>query len=381
VESLFRKKFKQALVRLIVCLIPVIGWQLYILDIKSSEAYENPAYLYQRADYLNYNVGYLENILLVDSFKPELGKASCRDLGNRAIDNAARLPIKMAEQVSAARAFWQNPPKGEGTWLQGLPPDLVTAMLIIFFVLICGGAITLLVQGEWLIPCYVLATLAVICLTPWPGEFPRYMSPVTSLLSLMLFSTLMWAVRFFRRIRFQPLAIFGLALVSLLAAIVPVIQSYAAVQAFGGDLSMARHYDREGNEIQSRLFYHNSEWRILDEAVEWLKTEAPEEAVICTSAPHIVYLKTGRKTAQPPYDPDPEKARSLIESIPADYVIVDHIPHPDVGRRYAAPALIKGDPSSDEVEAQESWSVVYTGPKKKLRIFRREIAVSREPPR
>ncbi len=326
-------------------------------------------------------MGYLENILLVDPFKPELGKASIQDIGNRVIDNAALLPIKMAEQVSAARPFWQNPSKGEGPWLQGLPPDLVTALLLVFFVLICGGAITLMVQGEWLIPSYVLATLAMICLTPWPGEFSRYMAPVTSLLSLMLFSTLMWAVKYFQRTGFQALKITGLGLVSLLAAIIPVIQSYAAVQAIGGDLSVARHYDREGNEIQARFFYHNSDWRILDEAVEWLKTEAPEDAVICTSAPHIVYLKTGWKTVQPPYEPDPEKARRLIESVPVDYVIVDHIPHPDVGRRYAAPALIKGDPSADEIEVEDSWTLVYTGPKKKLRIFRYEGAGSKEPPR
>ena len=42
--------------------------------VRASDEYRRPAYNYQRAPYQYYNVSYAENVLLIDPFRPELGR-------------------------------------------------------------------------------------------------------------------------------------------------------------------------------------------------------------------------------------------------------------------------------------------------------------------
>jgi hypothetical protein len=74
VESLARKQFKTAAVRLLISAIPVLGWQAYVFQVQGSASYATPAYPYQRAPYLFNNVSYAENLSLVDMYRPDSGR-------------------------------------------------------------------------------------------------------------------------------------------------------------------------------------------------------------------------------------------------------------------------------------------------------------------
>lgn len=370
-ESLFRKRFKKTLLRLIICLIPVLAWQGYVWKVKSSHEYNYPEYPYQRADYQFYNVGYLENILLIDSFVPELGKASLYDMARRILDNTINLPLYLGEAVSAARGFWQSPPRFLRKSLPKLPLIVIYAVLIVFFIIICSGAVVFFIRRHWFILIYILGTLAMICFTPWPGQFLRYLSPITPFLLLLFFSALMAAEESSQMMHSHSLKtafhffIYGVIMIIL------VVESYATYRVFRGKLTTARHYDQTGHEIRSQLFYHDSAWRAFDLSAEWLKASASHNAIVCTSAPHLLYLKTGLQAVQPPFEPDPDYAQSLLDAVPVKYVIIDSIENPDVSRRYAYPVVQRKELSLEDKGPPDLWKLVYTDPNKKVKIFQR----------
>ncbi len=68
VDGLLKRQYTRALLRLAL-LVGVVGsWQLYIHSVETEPTYLRPAYAYQRADYLFYNVSYSRNISLTRSF-------------------------------------------------------------------------------------------------------------------------------------------------------------------------------------------------------------------------------------------------------------------------------------------------------------------------
>ncbi|MGH9857858.1 MAG: hypothetical protein ACRD4B_08445, partial [Acidobacteriota bacterium] len=86
-EGVVKRNLRKSIIRLALVLIPVLLWMGYVRTVESSSEYQNPAYLYQRADYLYYNVSYPKNVSYKDPFMPELGKASSADLVSRIEQN------------------------------------------------------------------------------------------------------------------------------------------------------------------------------------------------------------------------------------------------------------------------------------------------------
>src|SRR5262252_3146211 len=105
-ESLARKQFKRAGVRLLISTIPVLCWNAYIIRVEAAPSYSTPAYPYQRAPYLNYNVSYATNIALVDSRSPGSGKATVVQLAKRFLRNTTEIMPTLGESVSESRDFW-----------------------------------------------------------------------------------------------------------------------------------------------------------------------------------------------------------------------------------------------------------------------------------
>jgi hypothetical protein len=110
VESLLNREFKRAAIRLTLSLIPILCWQSYIHSVESGLEYNHPAYEYQRADYMFYNVSYARNIFrMKDSFRPELGYASFGDIAERFLHNLARMPTSLGEGISVEKKIWCLP--------------------------------------------------------------------------------------------------------------------------------------------------------------------------------------------------------------------------------------------------------------------------------
>ena len=68
-ESLIRRRFGQAAIRVAICALPVLLWQAHVWRVTRSYEYQHPAYSYQRADYYYPNVTYAANSRLIDPFR------------------------------------------------------------------------------------------------------------------------------------------------------------------------------------------------------------------------------------------------------------------------------------------------------------------------
>jgi hypothetical protein len=178
-ESLFKRRFREMALRVFLALIPVLAWQGYIAHVKSGPQYLQTSYEYQRAGYQFYNVGYLQNLMYVDSFVPELGIVSPRLLFKRIAHNLIRAPAAMGGAVSAdperVRAKLERTIKRPGTLRMSLVA--AEAALAALGALVLFGLALLARRGEWLMVLYVAGSVGLICLTPWPAQFIRYLWP------------------------------------------------------------------------------------------------------------------------------------------------------------------------------------------------------------
>ncbi len=359
-ESLLRRNFKQFAFRAAVCMLPVIGWQLYIRQVQASPEYGQSAYAYQRAPYQYYNVSYLENIRYVDPFVPELGVVSPIGWVTRMSSAMVRMPSSLGEAVSS-RARWSES-QIERFNAQALPLTIplwiVQVPLVVLGVLAVVGLALLVRQGEWLIPLYVLGSTVIVGLTPWPGQFERYLAPLTPLLALgVVLSLLALRSKLDQRTRRLGTLIVRIVLVGMLAQ-----EGFALYKVYTKQHRPVEFVDAQGHRQEQRLFFYTEAWRSHDAALDWLRSVAHADDIVATSTPHWAYLKTGARAVLPPFEADVRTASHLLEAVPVKYLVVDSLEFVDVSRRYAAPVARA---------YQHDWKLVYSSPDSTSRIYRR----------
>jgi hypothetical protein len=353
-ESLLQRHWKQSALRAAVALVPILAWHVYISRVTSDPEYEHPAYTYQREPYQYYNVSYVDNILLVDPFRPELGAVTPAVLAKRVAGNLALMPTSLGEGVTAGKTFW--------TWLLGhvFPAPSWVAMLpitLVGWLVVAGGAVWF-VRRQWFVPLYILASVVLICLTPWPGQFTRYLTPLTPLFAVALLLGLT-AFRGFARKHWSVAGQRGSwAAAGLVLGLVLGTEAVTTLHAF--------KYRHEHGTAQRRLFFYDEKWAAFDAALAWLRQHAEPGAVLATSAPHWAYLETSLHAVMLPMEADRDKAEQLMESVPATYVLVDELEFLDVARRYAAPA-VRGHP--------DRWRLVFCVPNTNTCVYQRVESV------
>lgn len=348
-DAMLRRGFRETLLRVALALLPVLGWQLYVARVQHGLEYRRPAYAYQRAPYQYYNVGYLENMALVDAFAPERGRATVADLVGRVGANVARLPVALGASVSV-----------DAGWLRGtlielnqrvlprpLPRELAEVLLAILGVASAAGQALLVARGERLVPLYWLASLALIVLTPWELQFGRYLMPLAPVTAVGLVALVGAAARRPSRVVRATLA----------AATVAILLSQALVLA----VVFARQH-RTVAAGDHRLFFYGDAWADHDRAIAWLGGHAPPDAVIATSTPFRVHITTGLRAVLPPFEADVHEAARLLDDVPIAYLVVDDLDFVDVTRRYALPAV---------AAFPDRWELVYGTPSGGSRIYRR----------
>jgi hypothetical protein len=359
-ESLLRRKPRQLAFRLAVSMLPVFGWQLYIRDVQTSPEYAQSAYAYQRAPYQYYNVSYLENIRYVDPFVPELGVVSPMGMARRVTTALVRMPSSLGEAVSS-RARWSES-QLERFNAQALPFTIplwiVQVPLVVLGVLAVAGLALLARQGEWLIPLYVLGSTVIVGLTPWPGQFERYLAPLTPLLALSVVISLL-AVR--SKLDKRPRAIGTLILRTVLVGMLAQ-EGFALYKVYSKQHRPVEFVDAQGHRQEQRLFFYTEAWRSHDAALDWLRGVAHADDIVATSTPHWAYLKTGARAVLPPFEADVRAASRLLEAVPVKYLVVDSLEFVDVSRRYAAPVART---------YHHDWKLVYSSPDSTSRIYRR----------
>ena len=101
-ESLLRKDYRRAALAFAISIVPIVisvGW---IKAVESSPEYQQPAYAYQRAPYLYFNVSYARNMMvLANPFTPELGPLTASAFLDRVRSNAKALPVSIGQAVSS----------------------------------------------------------------------------------------------------------------------------------------------------------------------------------------------------------------------------------------------------------------------------------------
>jgi hypothetical protein len=351
-ESLLNKNVRQAAVRAAVALVPILCWQSYIAAVESGRSYNNPAYAYQRADYLFYNVSYARNISLKDPFAPEQGRLSLATLATRCAQNVTRMPASLGEAVSVKRDYFELQwPPFDRWWLFAVAiPRLAYAALTVLGCLVLVGVGVPLFRRQWLIPAYLLISLAVIGTTPWPQQFTRYLAPLTPLLVLSLFTGLSALRDGSRKPSPLPPKGVGSALALSVISAILALQLIVFLQVYTRQHRTVAYDAPGGGEIRYRLFFYEDSYRALDGGLDWLKRRAKPGDVVAASAPHWVYLRTGLKAVMPPFETDPAKAQRLLDSVPARYLILDDGLALDT-RKYTAP-LVRDFPAR--------WRRVYS---------------------
>ena len=347
-HSLVRRKYREALVRAMLVVVPVAGWQLYVASVEHSTAYVHPAYEYQRAPYLFYNVSYARNIALRDPFTPEKGQVR---IARRVARNLLDVPVAIGETLTASRNYYQmvlHGMFGDGPIAR---PMIVWGLFVVLSVfgaaLVAGGAGVLLRDREWIVPVYLALYVTAICLTPFPGQFLRYLMPVAALLSLC-----------------------GLVLLRqvgptwpLLLAPALLTQVFVFVAVQWRDYRPTSYLDAAGRQTSYRLFFYDDNWRGFDDAVDYLRMHAQPASIVAAWAPQWVYLRARLKAVMPPFEQNVANAERLLEGVPVDYLVVGK----DVvgSERYTMPVVSNfGD----------RWEHAYATPTGGWTVYRRRSA-------
>jgi hypothetical protein len=354
-EALIKGRWLLAVARGALAVVPIVLWQAHVERVRASDEYRRPAYNYQRAQYQYYNVSYAENILLVDPFRPELGRLDPRGLAARLVTNLARMPAALGEAVSAPKSCWQSALERMERLLgqHHLPVGVVWVPILGFGTLVVAGVVILTRRGAWLMVFIILASVGLVCMTPWPDQLTRYLVPLAPFLTIAAVLALFRIGAALRVRELGRATTLGRVGLTSLLVVAFIVQAHAARWEFRSHQSAdAISFVPEASDADAaRFFFHDRSWRAWEEALAWIDAHAPPDAIVATTSPHLCYLLTGRRAVLPAMEIDPAHARRLLEAVPVSYVIVDEFSYPiDSSRRYALPA-VESHPAS--------WRVVH----------------------
>jgi hypothetical protein len=350
-EALCRRRWRLAIWRSALALLPIIAWQAHVMRVRASDEYAHPAYQYQRASYQYYNVSYAENAALIDPFHPELGKMSPAAFAQRLATNLPKVALAFGQAVSTRDLEWRQIVQHLQRRTLGrpiLPAAVAMVPVLGLAALVLGGLLLLIRKHAWIMVFIILGSVGLVLTTPWPAQFNRYLTPLEAFLSICVFMALSQIAASLQRgdAWANNLARGGLiGIVSLMfgtATYTSLRQFYYRAKPDGIVIGE--------NTASYHLFAHDSSWQDWEKAAAWIDTQTPRNSIVATSAPHFLYLHTGRLAVLPPMESDPVRARHLLESVPVSYVIVDNWKFLDLSRRYARPAMESN--SADWVVAQ-----------------------------
>ena len=360
-DALLGRRFRTAAIRAVVALVPILGWHAYVVHVERSPDYVRPAYAYQRADYLFYNVNYARNLSLRDPFKPERGRASVLELAQRSLVNLAHMPRSLGEALTATARSWERikdiPVVG-----RVIPWRVVLYLPIVIGLVALVGVASLLTLETRLIGLYIVLTAAAICLTPWPWreQWARYWAPVTPFLALALARGSMTLATWSERLPKPVRRISHGGRIALVISVL-VVEAVVMTRMYMLYHSPATLRDGGGHVVAQRLFFYDPPHQALRAGLDWLGSRARPDDVVAASMPQWVYLLTGLKAVMPPFERDPIRAQALLDSVPVRFVVVDGA-RPPITRDYALP-LLESSP--------ERWQLVHSDPSEGLEIYQR----------
>ena len=254
------------------------------------------------------------------------------------------MPAALGEAVSAPNPIWQSALERTNRLLAitAAGQRRMGAYLGIWGSCSGLGVVILARRGAWLMVFIILGSIGLVCTTPWPAQFARYLAPLAPFLD--------------NRCRSGPCP---------RSLLVYECGNFVGRSLLGDWRSLASWCPASSCRPILRRGYsvgHQSEDAI------WFAPGASKAELVAsffTTAPgghgrkpsagstrtyrrrdrrHDITAPLlpphGRRAVFPPMEIDPAHARRLLEAVPVSYVIVDAFSYPiDSSRRYALPAV------------------------------------------
>ena len=353
-EALARRRWWVAVRRGGLALVPVLAWQWHVARVQSSAEYAYPAYEYQRASYQYYNVSYAENVRLLDPFRPELGRINVHAFAEHLVTtNLAALGESIGGGISTKKIEWYRIVERSQRLILGkpvIPKGFAIVPILYLAALVLAGIVLLARRRAWLVVFIILGTFVLVWATPWPAQFIRYLMPLGCFLAICAVLALAELLRVLRNRRGSWLTIAGKLIVLGTVVLMFGAELYTSFRFFHLRQDPEAVVIAGGNKGR-RLFAHERPWQEWEEAAAWLATHVQRGAIVATSAPHSLYLRTSLRAVLPPMDSDAERARLLLEKVPVSFVIIESWEFLDMSRRYAQPAMESFD---------SDWRIVKT---------------------
>jgi hypothetical protein len=363
-EALGQRQLRRAAWRSLLAMICVLGWTAHVRSVENSTDYKTPAYAYQRAAYLFYNVSYATNTTYKDPFRPELGDASFRDRLARLTDNMRRVPESIGEAATSYKRLWENLGTAVASRIRFrlVPTAAISAILSIIGWMILAGAVMLLRRREWFIGYYLLFTLFLACCAPWQ-QISRYAVPLAPLLLVALLECLMSARSYLRRRGQWAHLLRGITYAAVLLVFVEQAGTFYLVQSRYSGAESWRN--SEGAWIRFPQYLFTEQDMQLEDATNWVKAHAHANDVAAAAMPQWVYLKTGLKSVMPPFVGDPGAAMRLLDSVPVRYVIVENNSRMGSSARDYMLPVLRAFP--------KDWRMVYASEARSVCVFERTL--------
>ena len=342
-EAFLYRRWLRGSMRLALAVSCIAAWQIHVAHIQRSNEYTRAAYDYQRAAYQNYNVTYFENIALLDPFRPELGRAGWLGMLKRFGANLMITPAQLGEAVSAPQEFWRSAIPIQSIRGHIVARAVVRLAIFVLGLLVISGCVILGRRADWRLLTLICTSILLLCVTPWPEEFHRYLMPLGSFLAIAaaLSGQLCYRAVYNRITLRRPIAL----AIGAVAALGLTAETLTAARFL-----VAAHRANRDPLAGGAHFFHGNDWIAWEQAVAWIKANAAQNAIVATTAPHQLYLRSGRRAVYPPFTPDSSTANRQLDAVPVNYVLIDELRYRDFSRRYALP-VVEQDKSK--------WRLVY----------------------
>ena len=334
-ESILRRRWRVAIGRGLVALLPVIAWQMHVIRVRGSYEYAHPAYEYQRAPYQFYNVSYAENVVPTGSGHAGGIESRASQLPKRLTMNLCRMGKRLGEGISTSEGYWRELLSETQRRIFGrqvIPLGIVLAPIVALSGLVIIGVALFIRRRAWLMALIIMLPVGLICLTPWPGQFQRYLMPLTPFLAIAAMLAFCETRAALRSADFgRPIKVLGQVVIAGLVVLAVIVQIYSAARIFYIRQHEGAIFAGWRGAVGSHLFYVDPLWRGWEQSVAWVEQHSSSDAIVATPYSHLCYLRTGHHAVSPPVESDPAQARRLLDSVPVSYVIVD--------RGYSLPAV------------------------------------------
>jgi hypothetical protein len=304
---------------------------MYVHSVETSLEYQRPAYAYQRADYMYYNVSYAVNYRLRDPFHPEYGQGPFTEIIVRTFRNLRPLTYGLAEVVTSPNSFWHRQLDRVRRWLPWLWPEVLIrgAQLLLALLILLG--LSRLFQIGPAMAIYVALSLLAVAAVPMPSQYIRYLWPLAPYLAIALILGLAMVDRLL------PAHCAGW-LAGIVIGLVLIQQAISTVMLYRIEYNDVTEVTRSGQRVRYRLFYYSPGFRSVDAAQEWIRERTRTTDLIAASSPHWLSLRTGRKAIMVPFNGDPQALEHLLAQTRVKYLVLDDLPDLNLSS-FVAPAI------------------------------------------